>query len=103
MISSIYHREAGTGFGKAIRLNLKAVRELLGREVAHFTDLTPKDKDLLQRRFTAYCKKGSADFSPGSIASQFCGDNPPSIDNLPNKSAVSFALLTVKGKGGANE
>ena len=101
MIDTIFHRDAGVGFGLAIRLNLKAVRELLDREVPHFSDLSPADKKLLQRRFSAYCRKGRADFSIGQVAEKFSEEQPPSVDNLPNKEAVRFALRTVKEKGGA--
>lgn len=97
MTDTIYHRDAGTGFGLAIRLNLKAVRELLERDVAHFRDLTPADKKLLQRRFSAYCKHGRADFGVGQIGNKINSDQPPSIESLPNKAAVRMAIAKVKG------
>ncbi len=95
--TTIYHRDAGTGFGLAVKLNLKAVRELLDREVPHFSDLTPADKKLLQRRFAVYCKHGRADFGIGAVAGKFQQEHPPSIDNLPNKAAVQVAIAKVKG------
>ena len=97
MTDTIYHRDAGTGFGLAIRLNLKAVRELLDREVPHFDNLTTADKKLLQRRFSAYCKNGRADFGVGQIGNKINSEQPPSIDNLPNKEAVRLAIQKVKG------
>lgn len=97
MTDTIYHRDAGTGFGLAIKLNLKAVRELLDREVPHFNDLTAADKKLLQRRFTVYCKHGRPDFGVGQIGNKINSDHPPSIDNLPNKAAVRLAIAKVKG------
>ena len=47
MPDTIYHRDACTGLGLAIKLNLKAVRELHDREVPHFDSLTTADKKLL--------------------------------------------------------
>jgi len=82
---------------KVLRLNLKGVRELLNRHVDHFDDLTVGDRELISQRFAAYCKRGKADFSPGCEASKFHSEQPPSIDNLPNKFAVKMAVSLVKG------
>lgn len=98
MNETIYHRENTGRLGKTLKLNLKAVRELLGRHVEHFDNLTPADKILLQRRFRRYCQLGRPDFGIGHVETKFAQEHPPSVDHLPNKRALEFAL---KVKGGA--
>ena len=55
---NIYHpRSEQSEMGQTIRINLKAVKELLQRpEIQHFSDLEKKDKELLQRRVDEYSK-----------------------------------------------
>lgn len=100
MSDSIYHSKSGDKLGPVIKLNLRAVCELLDRDVPHFDALSPQDKDLLQKRFSVYCKNGSPDFGLGCEASKTHPEHPPSIDHLPNKNAVHIAIEKVKAKGG---
>lgn len=55
---NIYHpRSENSKMGKTIRINLKAVKELLDRkDIRHFSDLKKKDRELLQRRVDEYSK-----------------------------------------------
>jgi hypothetical protein len=89
---SIFHEKCNGNFGKTIRLNLKAVRDLLARDVPSFSSLTDTDKALLQRRFDCYCKHARPDFGAGKDATRTTPEMPPSINNLPSKSALAQAL-----------
>ena len=84
---TIYHIGYLGHFKQTLRLNLRSVRALLGREVPHFDALTDTDKKELEYRFSVYCKHGVPDFSQGDGHSI-----PPTIDNLPNKDALGIAL-----------
>lgn len=109
--SSIYHsgqfgRTDHEKSAKAIRLNLKAVNDLLGRNprLSNFDELTADDRQELERRFAIYCQIGAPDFRPGreekrpewdEESQEWVGKYKPAIDpsfdNLPNKNALKFA------------
>lgn len=99
---SIYHADSLGRRGKTIRLNLKAVRELLEDRRLEWKDLTAKKKELLQQRFTAYHEAGGlSDFSTGrdSCVNDLgieIPEQPPSIEHLPNKTAVRTAIRKIK-------
>lgn len=99
---TIYHTDGAGRKRKTIRLNLKACRELLENRRLEWRDLTPKLKGLLQRRFTACCNAGGTpDFSQGCEAKTnklgyVIPERPPSIEHLPNKTAVRTAIRRIK-------
>lgn len=83
---------------QTIRLNLRAVKALLpSYNGGNHSELTDTDKQLLQRRFDAYCRIGHADFNVGAGNGNLTAATdatPPTIDNLPSKTAIQAALLT---------
>ena len=86
-VHTIYHAGPMGTFQKTIRLNLKAVRDLLGRNVAHFDALTPQDKTELEYRFSVYCMHGQPDWNQGDEDAGI----PPTINNLPSAHAITLA------------
>lgn len=86
-VHTIYHIGPMGLFQKTIRLNLKAVRELLGRDVANFDVLTPQDKAELEYRFSVYCMHGQPDWNQGDENTGV----PPTINNLPCAHALMLA------------
>lgn len=87
---SIYYANFGS-LQKPLRLNLRAINDLLpGRPpVAHFRELTARDKAEVQARFCVYCQHGRPDFNSGGKSTAKIV--PPAIDNLPNKDALRKA------------
>ena len=85
--------KGGGKLGNTIRLNLKAVSDLLSRKVRHFSELTENDRAELSRRFIVYCEHGTPDFSPGLEANEAKGieESPPILDHLPCKDALAIA------------
>jgi len=86
-VHSIYHAGPMGNFKQTIRLNLQAIRDLLGRDIAHFDVLTPEDRKELEYRFMIYCMHGQPDFNQGE--ERF--DVQPAINNLPNVTALLLA------------
>ena len=95
--SSIYHVTECPNLGKTIKLNLKAVRDLMGRQIGHFDDLGIADREELQKRFLIYCEIAEPDFFCGRDADLLRNhpEYPPSVDHLPNKKALKKAASAI--------
>ena len=92
-LDTIYHEQTGPRGEEFIRLNLKAVRELMDVRDLDWEDIGDEERSLLERRFSEYLKFGRADFRQGSPASPAKDqDNTSfSIEHLPNKLAIERA------------
>lgn len=97
---SIYHQEGKNKTGKTIRLNLRACKQLLGRHLDNFDEISGRDRIELQKRLLIYVRYGKLAINSGYYSRYVPGseDREPSIEHLPDADALEQMRNEINNK-----